>query len=555
MMKNQTHLKKILTGKGGLDSRHLENIFNKCRQDKSKMKKLIRAFCSAYLIDGKQRPLLLRPLQEAIIIECLTDRDDDKQKKLAILAPRGSGKSFALSVAVTIYMFFNRFRDLVFILAPTEDQAALIFNYVYRHFADNTFLNGLVANYRFHNKPNITLKGGTIMRRAPLAPSNQGQAIRGQHPTFLVVDESPLIDDKLFIDNVEPAIVSNKAPFINLGTPKSKENHMWRYLYDDGYADTFTRLHYSWRDAVKQGDAYSAPYTEEEMLDKMTEWGEDSIYWRTEYECEFVESVSNVFNPEKIKGCYDDYEITRLDGDGQSRGSNITVGVDIGKSVNSTVISAWSLDKSDTENIARLVYLEEINARTGGHDIPYQRQRIMDVTTQLGASRLIVDCTGIGGAVEQDLRLACINAGIHFVPFVFTGGPKGTKTQMYRDFVSYIQQGRVKVPNPTHLTPDIAKLVHKWTKEHIDLEYTMDAANKTEKIAAPSGKHDDYCDSSAMGILATLSMLPMTGNFGQSIVSRKINKTSHEYRNNSGRPIFSTTQRKARLNKHSLRGI
>ena len=39
----------------------------------------------------------------------------------------------------------------------------------------------------------------------------------------------------------------------------------------------------------------------------MTEWGEDSIYWRTEYECEFVESVSNVFNPEKIKACYDDY--------------------------------------------------------------------------------------------------------------------------------------------------------------------------------------------------------------------------------------------------------
>ena len=31
----------------------------------------------------------------------------------------------------------------------------------------------------------------------------------------------------------------------------------------------------------------------------------------------------------------------------------------------------------------------------------------------------------------------------------------------------------------------MAKLDNKWTKEHIDLEYTMDAANKTEKIAAP----------------------------------------------------------------------
>jgi len=555
MMTNQSHLKKVLTGKGGLDSRHLENIFSKCRQDKEKMRKLVRAFCSAYLVDGEQRPLRLRPLQEDIVLEALTERTDDKQKKLAILAPRGSGKSFALSVAVAIYMFFNRFRDLVFILAPTEDQAALIFNYVYRHFADNSFLNGLVANYRFHNKPNITLKGGTIMRRAPLAPSNQGQAIRGQHPTFLVVDESPLIDDKLFIDNVEPAIVSNKAPFINLGTPKSKDNHMWRYLYDDGYADTFTRLHYTWRDAVKQGDAYSAPYTEEEMLDKMTEWGEDSIYWRTEYECEFVESVSNVFNAEKIKGCYDDYELIRLDGDGQSGGGNITVGVDIGKSVNSTVISAWSLDKSDDKNIARLVYIEEINARTGGHDIPYQRQRIMDITNQLGANRLIVDCTGIGGAVEQDLRLACIDAGVHFVAFIFTGGPKGTKTQMYRDFVSYVQQGRVKVPNPEHLEADHAKLINKWSREHIELEYTMDASQKTEKIAAPSGKHDDYCDSSAMGVHATLSMLPMSGNFGKSIVSRPINKNTNHGSKYSKGSLFTTGRRKVTLNKQPLRGF
>jgi len=555
MMKEEKHLKGLLTGKSGLDSRHLENIFTQCRQDRGKMRKLVRAFCSAYLVDANQRPLRLRPLQETIILESLIVRQDGKQTKLAILAPRGSGKSYALSVAVTIYMFFNRFRDLVFILAPTEDQAALIFNYVYRHFADSAFLNGLVANYRFHNKPNITLKGGTIMRRAPLAPTNQGHAIRGQHPTFLVVDESPLIDDRLFIDNVEPAIISNKAPFINLGTPKSKDNHMYRYLYDDAYAETFERLHFTWRDAVKPGDAYSAPYSEEEMLDKMMEWGEDSIYWRTEYECEFVESVSNVFTAEKIKNCYDDYLLNTLDE--VIPESNITVGVDIGKSINSTVISAWSLEKTDAENIARLVYIEEINARTGGHDIPYQRRRIMEVVNGLGATRLIVDCTGIGGAVEHDLRLACLEVGVHFVAFVFTGGPKGTKTQMYRDYQSFIQQRRVRVPNPKGLTRDEAKMIHKWTREHIDLEYTMDIANKTEKISAPSGRHDDYCDSAAMALHATLSMLPMTGNFGKSIVSTPINKTSGMGRSQySGpTPLFATTRRKMRLNKETLRGM
>ena len=560
-VKNESKkLQAALTGKNTYDSRELENIFEKCRQSKDKMTKLVRAFCKAYLVDNKQRPLTLRPLQEDIIVNSLTYPENGKQRKLAILAPRGSGKSYALAVAVTIYMFFKRFRDLIFVLAPSEDQAQLIFGYVYRNFKDNKFLDSLVDNYKFHNKPHIRMKGGTLMRRAPLAPSNQGQAIRGQHPTFCIVDESPLIDDKLFVDNVEPAIVSNKAPFINLGTPKSKDNHMWRYLYDDAYSDTYTRLHYTWRDAVKAGDAYSAPYTEEEMLEKMMEWGEDSIYWRTEYECEFVESVSNVFTPEKIKSCLHDFEITTPESlePGRDYGSNITVGVDVGKSVNSTVITGWRREKPVGDNagddIARLIYIEEINPRSGGHDIPFQRQRIIDVANALGADKLIVDCTGIGGAIEQDLRLASINSTpqIHFIGFVFTGGPKGTKTQMYRDYQSYIQQQRVVVPKPDNLPPHQARLINKWIREHFDLQYTMDASQKTERIAAPDGKHDDYCDSSAMGIHATLSMLPGSGSFGQ--VDLKQGATQRINRSMSGkvsgRALFTTRQRKVRLNKH-----
>ena len=549
-------LKATLTGKSAHDSLNLENIFEKTRHSEEKMLKLVRAFCDTYLIDNKQRPLKLRPLQEEIIVKSLTHPKHGKQRKLAILAPRGSGKSFALAVAVTIYMFFKRFRDLVFILAPSEDQAALIFGYVYRNFKDNKFLDSLVDNYKFHNKPHIRMKGGTMMRHAPLAPRNQGQAIRGQHPTMCIVDESPLIDDRLFIDNVEPAIVSNKAPFINLGTPKSKENHMYRYLYDEAYEATFTRLHFTWRDAIQPGDAYTAPYTEVEMLDKMTEWGEDSIYWRTEYECEFVERVSNIFNPEKLRDCFDDYEPWTRETiiEGGIFPPNITVGVDVGKSVNSTVITGWSREKSVGDNtgedIARLVYIEEINPRSGGHDIPYQRRRIIDVCTMLRADKLIVDCTGIGGAIEQDLRLDCINSSpqIHFLPFVFTGGPRGSKTQIYRDYVSYVQQDRIKVPNPENLPAPIKRVVMKWYAEHRDLEYTMDAANKTEKIAAPDGKHDDYCDSSVMGIHATLSMLPASASFTSTNRGgpRRFHKQPRTY-GKSG--IFTTSARKAGINK------
>ena len=133
-VKNESKkLQAAMTGKGTYDSRELENIFEQCRADKGKMRKLVRAFCKAYLVDNKQRALQLRPLQEDIIVTSLTHPKNGKQRKLAILAPRGSGKSYALAVAVTIYMFFKRFRDLIFVLAPSEDQAALIFGYVYRY--------------------------------------------------------------------------------------------------------------------------------------------------------------------------------------------------------------------------------------------------------------------------------------------------------------------------------------------------------------------------------------------------------------------------------------
>ena len=521
------------------------------------MYELVRGFCAAYLVDSEQRPLRLRPLQMDIIVNALTfpEGNKNKHRKMAILAPRGSGKSWALSVAVVIYMFFKRFRDLVFVIAPTEDQCALIFNYVLRHFQDNTFLNGLIANYRLHNKPSINMKGGTILRRAPISPTNQGQAIRGQHPTLLVVDESPLIADELFVDNVEPSIIANKAPFINLGTPKSKENHMYRYLYDEAYSGTFKRLHFTWADAVIKGEAYTAPYDEQDMLDKMLEWGEDSIYWRTEYECQFVESVSSVFNPKLLRGSFEPYQLfTREDLEaGIEVGNNNVVSVDIGKSVNSTVISVWRTEKLPEGNVGRLVYLEEISPKTGGHDIPYQRRRIMEVAYSFNAVRVVLDATGIGGAFESELRMDCVKSSIQFIPFIFTGGARGSKGQVYRDFVSFLQQNKIKLPNLELQKGEAAKLMAKWYRQHCEIEYVMDATNKTEKIAAPKGKHDDYCDSAVLGIHGALSMLPGDASFSSVSLSAPVGR-----RGATSSTKFTTTRRGTRRPpsfKHSPRGL
>ena len=67
----------------------------------------------------------------------------------------------------------------------------------------------------------------------------------------------------------------------------------------------------------------------------------------------------------------------------------------------------------------------------------------------------------------------------------------------------------------------------------------MDAANKTEKISAPSGKHDDYCDSTVLGIHASLAMLPGESSF--SSISLGKGGTRRGY--SSTHHTFTTTRR------------
>ena len=100
----QKQLNAAISGIAAHDSIALEKVFERCRTSKKKMTLLVRAFCECYLIDNKRRPLKLRPMQEDIIVESLTypDGDNERHRKVAIMAQRGSGKCFAVSVAIVV---------------------------------------------------------------------------------------------------------------------------------------------------------------------------------------------------------------------------------------------------------------------------------------------------------------------------------------------------------------------------------------------------------------------------------------------------------------------
>ena len=75
----------------------------------------------------------------------------------------------------------------------------------------------------------------------------------------------------------------------------------------------------------------------------------------------------------------------------------------------------------------------------------------------------------------------------------------------------------------------------------------MDTTNKTEKIAAPKGKHDDYCDSAVLGIHGSLSMLPGEANFSNVTLGTR-NPRARANANH-----FATTRRRNNRSMHFKR--
>ena len=151
--------------------------------------------------------------------------------------------------------------------------------------------------------------------------------------------------------------------------------------------------------------------------------------------------------------------------------------------------------------------------------------------------------------------MACAARSMHFFPFIFTGGPRGSKTQVYRDYASYIQKGQVRAPNPNGLQADHKRLMERWLRQHIDLEYVMDTANKTERISAPATKHDDFCDSCVIAIHATLSMLPASSTFTSVSINKPTDYGDMNRTWNKTSGILTSKMRSNKMMKKAPRGI
>ena len=194
---------------------------------------------------------------------------------------------------------------------------------------------------------------------------------------------------------------------------------------------------------------YDSPYwTKDEIESKRKTT--PIMNWKQEYLAEFLENTGSIFRniQDGIK------EIRTKDGD--------LMAIDLAKYDDFTVIM---IGNSKTKEV---IHIERFNQTDWG----YQKKMIYELWGRFGKPKTIVDSTGVGDAIYDDLK----SAGMNIIPFKFTAK---SKKELIENLSISLQNSSIFFPKNDMLISELESF-----------EYTLTKSGNVI-MSSPEGMHDD----------------------------------------------------------------
>jgi hypothetical protein len=354
-------------------------------------------------------------------------------KRITVAAcGRQWGKSTALGWYITWWATTHKARK-VFIIAPSLDQARIIFNEVARHFKSETLAGQVVGKIVDYPFPRIVLRNGTEIHGRG---ANSPQYIRGKTAHLVVCDEAAFMKDKTITDVIRPMMsVTGKSPdaaLILISTPFGEG--AFKDLYDECINQEDTNERY--RHFHFPSD--SNPHIDQTELDSVKkQYGEDSLLWRVEYMAEFLDDDLAIFPWKDIKWAYQNYPDNAGDSDEPSstfpiaprRGRRYAQGADLANIRDYFVACVADV----TDDVAQLVSMDRYQGRGWAAmkaTIRSNHERYFDAET-------CIDATTYGASVEEDLR----DIGVEGYQF-----SNKSKYELVHELVRMLAEHRLVIP-------------------------------------------------------------------------------------------------------------
>lgn len=302
-----------------------------------------------------------------------------------------------------------------------------------------------------HNvRMEIQLKNNSLIQ---LKGCEEPDRLRGRTLEGVVIDEFASVtkQKELWEEVIEPTLLRTKGWVQFLSTPKGK-NHFWLLSKE---AETNPNWFYKVLTVEDTG-----VLSKDEVNQLKSEKAQDAF--AQEYMCDFLEGEGLVFRG--VNKCVADVECQ-----GTLRGHRYQMGVDLARKADHTVITV--VDKVTLHT----VFIDRFNQI----DWPLQKARIEAVFRRYKCDRAIIDSTGVGDPIIQDLE----RMGVAVEPYQYTSK---SKKQLIDHLAILIEQQKVRFPNHGELVKEL---------QIFGFERTPSGNTKYE---APHGFHDDCVNSLAL---------------------------------------------------------
>ena len=384
-----------------------------------------------------------------------------KNKEVMICAGRGWGKSMLMAYIV-LKELLGRAKSgecKIAIVAPTYNLTSKVFEHFTKMLLTwdkrwgQYISGGGNRPYEFKMSAGIWIQCWSTTEPA---------GILGERVNLLVVDEAALIPEKIYNQNLQPLIIPVGSRAYYIGTPRGEGWFKKKfYLLKDKHA------------AFRYKSVDGVITTEKQLEEQKKEWPE--LLFRQEYMAEFVSDAGVVFRREVLEKI----ETPDIYQDAMA-GHYYIMGVDIAKEEDYTVITVIDA----TTN--RVVHKD----RFKGWDFPFQKKHIIAKAERYNNARVILDTTGLGAPIYEDLR----KAGVFVDDFTFSGK---SKEELFFKCRIYLENGYVSIPTEKEypeLWDEMLNFEYKYYNEKTGLPL------RNVQYGPPKGYHDDCVDSLALAI-------------------------------------------------------
>lgn len=428
--------------------------------------------------------------------------------KSEVISTTTGGMAIILPILANMPMFagdkrVEGFKNgmLIGIFAPALLQSQITFNRMKTRMQSKNaeaVMSDPEINVAFetNNGQNISLSNGSIITSMS---ASEGSNIEGKSYHLIIVDEAQDVGNFKYSKSISPMGAFYNATKVLIGTPSTTKGFFYQAIernkreYDNG---TGRRNHfeYNWEVVVKYNPKY-----EKYIQGEMARLGEDSDEFQMSYNLKWVLERGMFIDPKKFELLADfDRGLKHMDYD-----ATHVVGIDLGKSSDSTVVTILEVDynspvlietSKDNSSSDYYAYAKIIKnwIEILGDDWEAQYYMIMDVLKNYNIQRVVIDATGVGSPIADRLTA---NLSCEVIPYVLG---KSSKSDLYKHYDGEIKSGRIRYPSDP-ITMETREY-KRFVGQHLDLNKSYSGQYMVVEHPPEKGAHDDYPDSSALAV-------------------------------------------------------